>query len=135
MFFWILIKLNFIPILICWKKILYLENSSTQNQQLNFQMRPFATHIYYFSQWQLPLQQSLKPPNIAHITSSIIHMTQQLNIQLPALKNVKLSYLIGSVDKNNVYFHMTCLLPKYWKLLSMNHTFIDHAVKHKKTIN
>ena len=28
-------------------------------------------------------------------------------------KNVKLSYLIGSVDKNNVYFHMTCLLPKY----------------------
>ena len=28
-------------------------------------------------------------------------------------KNVKLSYLIGSVDKNNVYLHMTCLLPKY----------------------
>ena len=28
-------------------------------------------------------------------------------------ENVNLSYLIGSVDKNNVYFHMTCLLPKY----------------------
>ena len=28
-------------------------------------------------------------------------------------KNVNLSYLIGCVDKNNVYFHMTCLLPKY----------------------
>ena len=28
-------------------------------------------------------------------------------------KNVKLSYLVGSVDKNNVYFHMTSLLPKY----------------------
>ena len=28
-------------------------------------------------------------------------------------KNVKLSYLIGSVDKDNVYFHMTCLFPKY----------------------
>ena len=28
-------------------------------------------------------------------------------------ENVKLSYLIGSVDKDNVYFHMTCLLPKY----------------------
>ena len=28
-------------------------------------------------------------------------------------KNVTLSYLVGSVDKNNVYFHMTCLLPKY----------------------
>ena len=28
-------------------------------------------------------------------------------------KNVKFSYLVGSVDKNIVYFHMTCLLPKY----------------------
>ena len=28
-------------------------------------------------------------------------------------KNIKLSYLIGSVDKNNVNFHMTRLLPKY----------------------
>ena len=28
-------------------------------------------------------------------------------------KNVKLSYLVGSVDKINVYFHITCLLPKY----------------------
>ena len=28
-------------------------------------------------------------------------------------KNVKLSYLVGSVDKNDVHFHMTCLLPKY----------------------
>ena len=50
-------------------------------------------------------------------------------------KNVKLSYLVGSVDKNNVYFHMTCLLPKYWKLLPLSHTFIDHAVKHKSIIN
>ena len=50
-------------------------------------------------------------------------------------KYVKLSYLVGNVDKNNVYFHMTCLLPKYWKLLPLSHAFIDHAVKHKKTIN
>ena len=28
-------------------------------------------------------------------------------------KNVNLSYLVGSIAKNNVYFHMTCLLPKY----------------------
>ena len=28
-------------------------------------------------------------------------------------KNVKLSYLIGSVDKNKVFFHMTCLFLKY----------------------
>ena len=49
-------------------------------------------------------------------------------------KNVKLSYLVGSVDKNNVYLHMSFLLPKYWKLLRLSHTFIDHAVKHKNTI-
>ena len=30
-----------------------------------------------------------------------------------ALKNVKFSYLVGSVYKNNVYLHMTCLLSKY----------------------
>ena len=34
-------------------------------------------------------------------------------IQSSALKNVKLSYQVGIVDKNNVYFQMTCLLPKY----------------------
>ena len=28
-------------------------------------------------------------------------------------KNIKLSYLVSRVDKNNVYFHMTALLPKY----------------------
>ena len=49
-------------------------------------------------------------------------------------KNVKLSYLIGSVDKNNVYFHMTCLLPKYWKLLPLSRTFIDHAVKRNNIV-
>ena len=31
--FWILIKLNFIPTLIFWKNILYLENFPTQHQQ------------------------------------------------------------------------------------------------------
>ena len=50
-------------------------------------------------------------------------------------KNVKLSYLIDGVDESNVYFHMTYLLPKYWKLLPLSHTFINHALKHKKAIN
>ena len=58
-------------------------------------------------------------------------MTLQLNIQSSALKNVKLSDPVGSVDKSNVYFHMTWLLPKDWKLLPLSHTFIDHAVKQK----
>ena len=44
-------------------------------------------------------------------------------------EKMQLSYLVGSVDKNNVYFHTTCLLPNYWKLLPPSHTFIDHAVK------
>ena len=95
-------------------------------------MRHFTTHIDFFSQWQFPLQYSLKQENIARFTSSIIHMTQTLNIQSSTLKNVKLSELAGSVDKSNVYFLMICLLPKYWKLLPLSHTFIDHAVKHKK---
>ena len=47
-------------------------------------------------------------------------------------KNVKLFYLVGGVDKNNIYFNMTCLLPKYRKLLPLSHTSIEHAVKHKK---
>ena len=49
-------------------------------------------------------------------------------------KNVKLSYLVGSVDKNNVHFHMICLLPKYLKLLPLSHTFSDHVVKHKEKL-
>ena len=60
-------------------------------------------------------------------------MTQQLNIKQSALKLLKLSYLFGSVDKNNVYFHMTCLLSKYLKLLPLSHyTFMKPAVKYKK---
>ena len=47
MFFWILIKLNFIPILICWKKILYFQSFSIQNPQPNLLMRPFTTHIHH----------------------------------------------------------------------------------------
>ena len=76
-------------------------------------MRPFTTNIYYFLQQQIPLQWSLKPQNITRITSTIIQMMQELNIQSSALKNLKLSYLVGSVDKNDVYLHMTYLLPKY----------------------
>ena len=50
MFFWILIKLNFVPVLICWKKILYLENFSAQNPQPIFLDETFYyTHIPLFS--------------------------------------------------------------------------------------
>ena len=49
-------------------------------------------------------------------TYFIIHNSYDVATKYPIIsteKNVKLSYLVDSVDKNNVYFHMTCLLPKY----------------------
>ena len=64
-----------------------------------------------------------------------LHKRMLWNTQSSAMKFVKLPYLVGSIDKTNVYFHMTCLSPKYWKLLPLSHyTFIDHAVKHKKKL-
>ena len=98
-------------------------------------MTPFYhTHILLFS---MTISAAIVIKATKYSTYYIIHNSYdvQLNIQSSALENVKLSYLVGSVDKNNVYFTMTCLLPKYWKLLPLSHTFIDHAVKHKKTIN
>ena len=67
----------------------------------------------------------------------IIHNSLDIaTIQSSALKLVNLSYLIGNVDKNNVYFHMTCLLLKYDLPLPLIHdTFIDQAVKHRKAID
>ena len=70
----------------------------------------YHTHIPLFS---TTISTAIVIKTTKYSTYSIIHITQQLNIQSSALKNVKLSYLVGSVDKNNVYFHMTCLLPKY----------------------
>ena len=67
----------------------------------------------------------------------IIHNSYDVATKYSIIKKlVKLSYLVGSVDKNNVYLHMTCLLPKYWKLLPLSHyTFIENAAKHEKARN
>ena len=46
----------------------------------------------------------------------VIHNSYDVATKYSIISNeeiVKLSYLVGSVDKSNVYFHMTCLLPKY----------------------
>ena len=66
----------------------------------------------------------------------IIHNSYDIaTIQSSALKLLNLSYLVGNVDKNNAYFHMTCLLLKDDLLLPLIHyTFIDQAVKHRKAI-
>ena len=144
MFFLILIKLNFIPILICWKKILYLENFSQLRNllsQLRINSLLFSwdllphTHTTYFS---TTISAVIVINIIKYSMHFIIHnsygwqlndVTTKYSI-ISTEKNVKLSYLVGSIDKNNVYFHMTFLLPKYWKLQPLSRTFIDHAVKH-----
>ena len=92
----------------------------------------YHTHILLFS---TTISAAIVIKVAKYRTYYIIHNSQQLHIQSSSLKNVKLSYLIANVVKNNVYFHMTCLLPRYWKRLPLSHTFIDHAIKHKKTIN
>ena len=56
---------------------------------------------------------------------------QYTKYSIISTKNVNLFYVVGSVERNNVYFHVTCLFPKYWKLLPLSQTFIDHAVKHR----
>ena len=87
----------------------------------------YHTHILLFS---TTISAAIIIKATKYSTSYII----QNSYQSSALKNVKLSYLVGSVDKNNVYFHMTCLLPKYLKLQPLSHTFINHSVKYKKNV-
>ena len=45
------------------------------------------------------------------------------------LKLVKLSYLVGSVDRKNISFHMTCLLPTYWRLLPLSYLYSPTMLK------
>ena len=72
----------------------------------------YHTHILLFS---MTISTAIVIKTTKYSTYYIIHNSYdvQLNIQSSALKKVQLSYLVGSVDKNNDYFHMTCLLPKY----------------------
>ena len=53
MFFWILIKLNFIPILICWKKILYLEIPQLRTNSLLFRWDISAATVIKATKYSL----------------------------------------------------------------------------------
>ena len=132
MFFWILIKLNFNLSWFAERKSFKFLNSESATYFLGETF--YHTYILLFA---TTISAAIVIKATKYSTYYTIHNLYdvQLNIQSSAQRNVKLSYLVGSVDKNNIYFHMTCLLPKYWKLLPLSHTFIDHAVKHKKTIN
>ena len=45
---------------------------------------------------------------------------------------MKLSYLVGSVDRKNISFHMDCLLSTYWKLLSLSYLYSPTMLSNKK---
>ena len=66
----------------------------------------------------------IKTKNLAHITASIIQKSQQLNIQSSGLKLGNLSYFVGSVDRKNMYFNMTCLLLTYLALLTLSYLYL-----------
>ena len=74
-------------------------------------MRRFITHIPLFSV-------TISPATVIKATKYSmyykIHNSYDVVTKFSVIKKLeKLSYLVGSVDKNNLYFHMTCLLPKY----------------------
>ena len=71
-------------------KIFLSENVSTQSQTPAFQMMlSFTRHDYHFSLTISPTT-AIKTKNIAFVIPSIIHKTQQLNIQSSGLKPAKL---------------------------------------------
>ena len=73
----------------------------------------YHTHILFFS---TPISAAIVIKATTYSMYFIIQNSYDVATKYSIIsteKNVKLSYLVGSVDKNNVYFHMTCLLPKY----------------------
>ena len=77
----------------------------------------------------------IKSKNIAHIKPSIIQKKQQLNILSTRLKLVKLSYLVGSVDRKKQIFPNDLYLANILNTAAPElFIFTKHDVKHKKTM-
>ena len=72
----------------------------------------YHTHILLFS---MRISAAIVIEATKYSTYHIIYNSHDVATKYSIIgtKNVKLSYLVGSADKNNVYFHMTCLLRKY----------------------
>ena len=73
----------------------------------------YYTHILLFS---MTISAAIAIKATKYSMYFIIHNSYDIATKYSIIsteKNVKLSYLVGSVDKNNVCFYMTCLLPKY----------------------
>ena len=89
-----------------------LRKFSTQTQQLYFLDETFYhTHVLLFS---TKISAAIVIKATKYSMYFIIHNSHDVATKYSIISTEKmLSYLIGSVDKNNVYFHMTCLMLKY----------------------
>ena len=63
----------------------------------------------------------------------IIHNSYDVTTKYSIISTEKCTWLL--VLKRTMYISIYLLIPKYWKLLPLSHTFIDHTVKLEKTIN
>ena len=71
----------------------------------------YHTHVPLFS---IAISAATVIKATKYSTYYIIHNSYNVATKYSIIKKlVKLSYLVGSVDKNNVYFDMTYFLPKY----------------------
>ena len=96
-------------------------------------MRPFTTHIYDLFSITISAAIVIKATKYSMYYIILNSYDVATKYSINSTEKCKVTHVVGSVDQNSVYFHMTCLMPKYWKLLPLSHTFIDHAVKHIKT--
>ena len=71
----------------------------------------YHTHILLFS---MTISTAIVIKTTKYSTNYIIHNSYDLATKylIISTEKCKLSYLVRRVDKNNVYFHMTCLLSK-----------------------
>ena len=109
MFFWIF--------LICWKKILrkFLNLESTA---YFLDQTFYHAHIPPFS---ITISTGTVIKATKYSTHYIIHNSYDVATKYFIIKKlVNLSYLVGSVDKNDVYFHMAGLLQKYCHCVIMH---------------
>ena len=72
----------------------------------------FTTHILLFS---TTISAAIVIKATKYSMYFIIHNSYDVETKCSIISTEKCKaiYLVGSVDKNNVYFHMTCFLQKY----------------------
>ena len=100
MFFWILIKLNFISSPICWKKILCLRKFLNSESTAYFWDEIF--YHKYIPLFLITVSTATVIKATKYSTCYIIHNLYDVatKYSISALKLVKLSCLVGSADKN-----------------------------------